>query len=410
MRATFAPLRGRSFRFLLAARTISTLGSGFAPVALAFAVIDLHGGPSSLGLVLAALILPLIVFTLAGGVWADRLPRQRVMIASDLVSGATQCTIGLLLIAGSARLWHLIVLVALRGAAAAFFNPAAAGVVPQIVGPDELQPANALLRLSSNISGVGGAAAAGLLVAAAGPGWALTIDGVSYGVGAALVAAAALEGVVRVPERRFLRELAEGWREFRARRWLWAMVVQFALVNSFATAAFFVLGPFVAARSLGGPAVWGLILAAQVAGMVVAALTMLRIRPGRPLLVASFGLLAPALPVAGLAAGAPTAAIVGASVVAGCGVEVAGVLWATTLQEQIPEETLSRVSSYDLLFSFGLIPLGLLIVGPASELVGIRATLAVAAAVVVVAALAVVSVGDVRGLRAGRPEAHVLAG
>jgi len=393
-------LAERNFRLFFLSRTISLLGSSLAPIALAFAVIDLTGSPSDLGLVLAAIVVPQLVFLLVGGIWADRLPRHLTMIAADLVSGAAQGAIALLLLTDRAEIWHLIALGVIRGTASAFFFPASTGLVPQVVTPGRLQQANALLGLSRNGTTVGGAALGGALVAAVGPGWTLAIDALTFGLGAAFLSTLRLPRDARLAGRRFLAELAEGWQEFRSRTWLWSVVAQFAVMNAFATGAFFVLGPFVAERSLGGAASWGLILAAQAAGMVLGGLISLRYRPERPLLTGTLTLLVTAPPLALLAQAAPLPAIALAAVVAGIASELYQVLWLTTLQQHIPADKLSRVSSYDWLGSLALAPVGAALIGPLSAAIGTTETLWAAAVIVVVTTLAVLAVSDVRNLRA----------
>ena len=399
----FGPLAEREFRLLFAGRTISLFGSAFAPIALAFAVITLTGSPSDLGLVLSAYMLAHLVFLLAGGVWADRLPRHLVMVTSDLLSGASQIAAAVLLLAGVAQTWHLILLAAIRGGASAFFMPASTGLVPQIVSARRLQQANALLSLSRNSTRIAGVALAGILVATVGAGWALALDGATYGLGAVFV------GMLRLPasepneNREFMRELAEGWREFRSRSWLCVTIIQFALINAYAIGAFLVLGPFVAEKELGGAAAWGFILAAEAVGMILAGIVALRYRPERPLLVATLAVLtmAPLLALLGMAA--PLLLILPAAMVAGVGLELYGVFWDTTLQQHIPDEKLSRVSSYDVLGSFALIPIGVAVMGPISGAIGVADTLIGAALVVVLATLAVISVADVRNLRRIEP-------
>lgn len=395
----FGPLAERDFRLLFLGRTISLFGSAFAPIALAFAVVVLTGSPSDLGLVLSAYMLAHLVFLLAGGVWADRLPRNLVMVTSDVLSGAAQLAAAGLLLAGVAQTWHLIVLGAIRGGASAFFMPASTGLVPQVVSPGRLQQANALLSLSRNSTRIAGVALAGILVATIGPGWALALDGATYALGALFIAMLRTPPIEPAEERQFLRELGEGWREFRSRSWLCVTIVQFALINAYAIGAFLVLGPFVAEDHLGGAAAWGFILAAEAAGMIVAGVVALRYRPERPLLVATLAVLtmAPLLALLGLAA--PLALIIPSAFVAGVGLELYGVFWDTTLQEHIPDEKLSRVSSYDVLGSFALIPVGVAIMGPISHAIGVADTLMGAALVVVVATAAVISVADVRNLR-----------
>jgi MFS family permease len=398
-RFSLGPLAERDFRLLFFGRTISLFGTAFAPIALAFAVIELTGSPSDLGLVLSAYMLAHLVFLLAGGVWADRLPRNLLMVTSDLLSGGAQAVAAGLLLTGVAQTWHLVVLGAIRGGASAFFIPASTGLVPQVVSAGRLQQANALLSLSRNSTRIAGVAIAGILVATIGPGWALALDGATYALGALFVAMLNAPPPEPAANREFLRELAEGWREFRSRYWLCVTIVQFALINAYAIGAFLVLGPFVAENELGGAAAWGLILAAEAAGMIAAGIVALRYRPERPLLVATLAVLtmAPLLALLGLAA--PLVVILPAAFVAGVGLELYGVFWDTTLQEHIPEEKLSRVSSYDVLGSFALIPVGVAVMGPISNAIGVAETLLGAAVVVVIATIAVISVADVRNLR-----------
>jgi len=195
VRASTAPLHEREFRLLFAGRITSLFGSAIAPVALAFAVLDLTGSKTDLGLVLAAREIPLIVFLLAGGIWADRLPRNVVMVGANVFSALSQAAAAALLIAGSAEIWHLAALAAVNGGASAFFFPASAGVIPQTVPAGILQQANALLALAMNSAMIGGAAVAGFLVAAFGSGWALAIDAGTYLVGASFVALMRLPAV-----------------------------------------------------------------------------------------------------------------------------------------------------------------------------------------------------------------------
>src|SRR5439155_10106600 len=176
---TLGPLRGREFRLLFSGQLISLAGSAMAPSALAFAVLGI-GTASDLGLVLAAAWVPQIVFILAGGVWADRLPRNLVMTVANLLSGAAQAGVAVLLLLHVAQLWHLIVLQVARGIAISFFFPASQGVVPHTVEPDHLQQANALLRLSQNGTSILGAAVGGALVATIGSGWAIAFDAAAY--------------------------------------------------------------------------------------------------------------------------------------------------------------------------------------------------------------------------------------
>jgi hypothetical protein len=208
-----------------------------------------------------------------------------------------------------------------------------------------------------------------------------------------------------------VRELREGWSEFRSRTWLWAIVLQFAFLLAATVGAWSVLGPVVAERSLGGAPAWSLILAAQSAGFLAGGVLTLRWRPERPLLVATLSIFAMAPPLFLLAGPAPTLAIAAAAFAAGFGIELFGVFWDLTMQEQIPPEALSRVSAYDALGSFIFIPVGAAVAGPLAEAIGVAETLVGAAAIVVVATTAVLLVDDVRTLRRRprQPEAAIAA-
>jgi predicted MFS family arabinose efflux permease len=371
-----------------------------APIALAFAVIDdLHEPKSYLGFVLAARSAPQIVFLLIGGIWADRLARNKVMVASSVFSGATQGLVAALLLTHHATFWHLLVLSALNGTSSAFFFPASAGVVPETVPAEMIQQANALVRLAINSSLVLGAALGGGLVAAAGPGWAIAVDAATFAAGAVFIGAMRLPPTVRAEAANFLRELGEGWRAFRSRTWLWAIVLQFSFVNAAENGAFQVLGPVQAQAHFGGAGAWGAILACQSAGLILGGLVMLRVRPQRLLVVATLSILALAPPLVLLGPPAPTWAVAAAAFGTGFGIEVFAVCWDTTMQQQIPGEMLSRVYSYDALGSYVLIPVGLAIAGPVADAIGIGRTLNAAAALVALATLPELAVRDVRKLR-----------
>jgi predicted MFS family arabinose efflux permease len=395
-----SPLRERDFRLLFTGRSASLLGSAFAPVALAFAVLDdLDGTATQLGVVLAAIWVPQIVFILIGGVWADRLPRHLVMVSTDVIMAAAQGLVALLLLTDSAELWHLFVLQLVRGIANAFFFPASTGLIPKVVSADKLQQANAVLRLSHSMTTIVGAAAAGLVVAAVGSGVALAFDAATFVVSALVLVRISIPKGDTLPARNFLAELREGWSEFSSRTWLWAIVVQFMFVNALGNGTYVVLGPVVADRELGGATAWGAILASTAAGSVAGGIVILRYRPQRLLLVASLAIfLMPPLYLL-LALPAPVVAIAAGGFALGFGTEIFSVLWDTALQQQIPHDRLSRVSSYDALGSFVFIPIGITIAGPLSELIGIGGALVVAAGSVVVCTVLVLLLADVRNLR-----------
>jgi MFS family permease len=397
------PLARREFRLLFLARGISFLGSAMAPIALAFAVLDLTGSASDLGLVLAARMVPQLVFMLVGGVWADRLPRNLVMVASDVLTGGAQAATAALLLTGNAEIWHLVALQAIGGTAFAFFFPASTGLVPQTVEPALLQQANAVLRMSFNAASIGGAALGGILVAAVGSGWALAIDAGTFFASAAFLLSMRVAHQARLEAPNFLLELREGWHEFTARTWLWVIVLAFGFLNAAETGALNVLGPVVAKAELGGASAYGAIFAATGIGFVIGGAIALRFKPARPLFVGCAAMIGLPPVLILLALGAPLPLILIAALLMGIGLEIFGVLWDTALQQHVPERALSRVSSYDALGSFIFIPLGQLAAGPAAEAFGQDATLYLAAGIVTVATLAMVATPDIRHLRRLEP-------
>ena len=399
----FGPLRGRDFRILFAAECVSVLGDALWPVAIAFAVLDLTGSASDLGLVLLANFVPRIAFMLAGGVWADRITPQRMMIASHLARFASQGLQGYLLVSGHANIGTLVVLQVARGTGSAFYRPAATGVVPRLVAREELQSANALLWLAANASSFLGPAIAGALVATVGPGWAILGDSASFLVAAVLLATLPREQLPATTGRRSFRaDLNEGWEAVRSRTWVWASICYFSCFQLVYLSSFSVLGPVVAKNALGGAPAWAAISSSGAAGAVIGSLAAYRVRPSRPLFtafgVAGFGTV-PSLLLLALAE--PTAAICAAEVFAGTAIGLSSALWETSLQAGIPTESLSRVASFDTMGSIALRPIGLALVGPLMMYAGARATLLGSAAIVVAATTSILAVPAIRRIRDG---------
>jgi MFS family permease len=399
VRIALAPFRSKQFRLLFTGELITLLGTAVAPVALAFAVLDLTGSATDLGYVLAAGWAPQIVFILVGGVLGDRLPRNLVMVGANLLSTAAQGATAALLLAGVAQPWQLAVLAAVRGTATALFFPAAQAVVPELVETELLQPANAMIRLAQSASTVLGAGLGGVAVAAAGPGWAIAFDAATYLASALVFSRMRIPRVVVERGESIVRDLIEGWNEFRSREWLWVIVVCASVGNLVATASFAVLGPLIAKRYLGGAPAYGAIVAAQSAGFIAGGLLSLRWRPARPLLVSTLALLPTAGEIACYAGVRITGVIATVAFFAGVGLEIFGVNWITALQQHVPSRVLSRVNSYDALGSFVFIPLGLVIAGPLAARLGVTEALWLFLAIGVASIGAALLSRDVRTLR-----------
>jgi hypothetical protein len=397
-------LHERSFARYLAAVTVSTLGSGMAMVALAFAVLE-FGGAIDLGIVLLAREIPIVILLLLGGVFADRLPRRTIIVGSDLVKGAAQVATAILLFTGTATVWNVALLQALFGVAAAFSRPAEIGLVREAVSDARLQEANALLGLSSSVLSIAGPAIGALIVAVGSPAWAIAIDSITFFASAALTASMHLAPRVRIASASILGDLRDGWREFVERSWAVAMVVSFGLFQLTYFPALLVLGPLVAKQELGGAAAWGTILAVESLGAVVGGVFALRLKVRRPLVISQLVVLPAGLLLAALAVPLPLIAMAVVSFVVGVGFALGNTLWTTALQRNVPVHALSRISSFDWLGSVALNPVGYALIGPIAAAIGTPETLAVAAVLNVVVCVSVVLVPSVRSIRMNAPVA-----
>jgi predicted MFS family arabinose efflux permease len=370
-------LRHRDFRYLWLAQSASVIGDCIVIVALALFVIDLTGSPTDLGLVFAAASLPLVAFLLLGGVWADRLPRHRVMIVTDLVRFTLHALLAVLIFTHSTRIWQLIVIEALFGTAEAFFRPAANGLLPQTVPEAEIQQANGLSSLSNNIGEFAGPALATALVLGLGAGWAFALDAVTFLISAALltrvrprrrVVAMALDPA---PERVTVRaEMREGFREVRSRAWVWATLAAFCVALFAGLAPWFVLGPVVAREQYGQIGVYGVVAAAVGIGTIIGSLLGIGWRPRFPMRAAMLAILL--WPAAAIlyAAGVTLVIVIPTTLLGGAGIALFDVWWMTALAERIPADKLSRVSSYDWMVSLALLPLGYVLAGPLAQALG----------------------------------------
>jgi MFS family permease len=395
--ACAGPLVEHDFRLLYIGRVVSITGDKIAPLALAFAVLDLTGSPADLGYILAARVIAMVSLLLVGGVWADRLPRRAVLVGTDLLRFATQGTTAVLLLEGWAPVWELVLLQAAAGAGQAFFRPASTGLIPHLVSAGRLQQANALLAVSEQGTTIAGPVIAGAVVASVGPGWAIGLDALTYATSALFLLRLRLaEGR---PERAmsFLAELAEGFAEFRSRSWLVALVGEYALYHLAFFAPFYVLGPTVASHDLGGAPAWATILTLYGAGAIAGGAAGLRLRPKRPLRAVAllFALDAPVLVALAFSESVPL--IAAAALLSGAANGFGAPVWETTLQQRVPAESLSRVSSYDWLGSMAFLPLGYAIVGPTAAWLGAKTVLVAGAALLLASVPLLLAVRAVRG-------------
>lgn len=377
-------LRQPQFRLLWLANSFSWLGDNIVLVALALFVVERYGSATDLGLVLAAHALSLVSFLLIGGVWADRLPRHRVMVVTDLIRCSLHALLAALIFAGTLQIWQLVVIEVVYGAAEAFSQPASSGLLPQTVDEREVQPATAFNAMSRNVTEFAGPALATLLVLSAGAGWAFAFDAATFVVSALFLArlrprrreraaGAVLAGdASHVGVRESLRE---GTREVASRPWVWATLASFCGALFFGLAPWFVLGPVIAREHYGHVEVYGFVEAAIGVGTIIGSLVGVGWRPLHPMRLAMLAIMIWPLAAVLYATGVALAVVIPATVLAGVGISLFDVWWITALTERIPPDRLSRVTSYDWMVSGGLLPLGYLLAGPLGEHLGAAAVM-----------------------------------
>ena len=365
-------LRLRDFRLLFVGQSLSVLGDALVIVAIGLFVTDLTGDPSDVGAVLTAYAAPLCAFVLFGGVVADRLPRQLVMVASDLARFLLHGTLAVLIATGTVQVWHMVVIGLLFGTSEAFFRPAYTGLVPQTVPEEEIQHAQALTGTVRELASIVSPALATALVLGVGGAWAFALDAATFAVSALLL--------LRVRPRHrgeeavaqsVLDDLREGWRAVAERAWVWATILSFSVALLTALAPFFVLGAAVAEQVYGDEAVYGWTNAAWGAGTVTGAVVASRWRPARPMYAGMLASVPWPLAIAVYGAGPSEPVLYAVMVLAGGGIGMFGVWWETALATRIPPHLLSRVSAWDWMGSLLLLPLGYLLAGPVADAVGL---------------------------------------
>jgi MFS family permease len=380
-----------------------------APVALAFAVLDASGRPSDLGIVLACQMVPQLALLLVGGAVADRLPRRSVLVVSNLGAGLTQGAVALVLLSGHYALPLVAGLTLANGALEAFTSPALRGIVPEVVVAENLQRANSVLASTQNASRILGPTVAGLIVVAAGAGWAIALDALSFLAAAGFLARLQLSA--RVPARggNLLADIRDGWREFRGIGWVWRVAVSFCVINLVNTGAWQILGPTLT-KQRSGEATWGVVLSVRAGGLLLMSVVMYRLVLRHPLLTgriaSAFG--ACSLLALGLGLAAPW--LLALAFVGGLGFAMSGITWETSLQQHVARDVLSRVASIDDLLSFAAIPIGQLLVGPAAARWGATSVAlwcGIAFAAAALAPLASRSVRDLPATAATTPTSDV---
>jgi MFS family permease len=372
-------LRHKDFRFLFIGQSASQIGSAAVAVALALYITKRTGSATDLGVVLGAASLPFVVLIVFGGVWADRLPRHRLMMFSDLARAALHTLLGILILAGSPPIWLMAVIEVLFGAAQALFQPAYSGLIPQTVPETEIQAAQALGGVSFNLAMVLGPVMATAVVLSIGAGEMFLLDAATFLFGAVLLLPVRprLRVAAALPQEGFLQELGAGYREVRSRVWVWGTIMAYTGVVLFALVPWESLGPLAVRDSYGGLAFYGVLVAVWGGGSVIGSVLAMVWHPRRPLRLALACGVVWALLGLALALALPQALLLLVALISGTAGALTGVWWETTLACHIPPGSLSRVSAWDHMGSLALMPLGFAVAGPLANAFGVRWVLGV---------------------------------
>ena len=388
------------FTSLAISRFISNVGNGVSPIALAYGVLSLPNATGKdLSIVMAARFVPLLAFMLFGGVLADRFQRNRLVGGSDMIGSFLAGMSAISLIAGFSSTFLLALMGGLFGILNAIWWPAMSGVLPEILPRDKLQQGNAVIGLMTNFGYIVGTLGGGILVATVGAGWGLLVDAATFCIAGVIVWNLPILGKVKDKSPGIIHDLVVGWKEFISRSWVIAMVVAFALINMAFESMLSVLGPLNFSDPVSGPKQWSYNLAGLSFGMFLGGIGILKVKIGRPLFLAMILVAFSAVWDFALAFDMPTFFTILASIFSGISLEVFMVTWNTSLQSHVPEESYSRVSSYDTLGSFGIAPLGIVIAGPLAMHFGVNTILIITGATTLIAALVSLLVPSVRNLR-----------
>ncbi|MFG2824653.1 MFS transporter [Kitasatospora sp. NPDC048365] len=373
-----SPWRSHRFRMLFLARSSSLLADGMLMVSLTAAVLQTGYGESGVGYALAAWMAPIALLVLFGGVLADRFTPQVMMVGADAVRMIAMLTLALLLATTDVRLWQIMALMALSGAATAMFQPGLAGIVPRVA--EDIQRANALLRIAEAVCTLLGPGVAGLLVGYWNVAGSFTVIAAAFAVSAlGLLPLRSLGSVQDTGSDPIWRRLADGWREFSSRRWLWGVIAVWSVYGLLVFGPALPLGA-VALTDQHGSSGYGWIASADGAGTIVGGLLGMRVRPARPVVAGAFAMLFFSLNPLAPALHWPFALTAVTGLIAGCGFAFWGVMWSTSVQTHIPLGVLSRVSAYDVAGSIMVIPVGRALSGPAAAAFGTEHVLLFSAA------------------------------
>jgi MFS family permease len=362
--------RSRDFRRLWTGQAVSMLGDTAFLVALGWRTYDLTGSARSLGYVLTLQGVGLLLTVLVGGALADRYDRRKLMLVSDLSRFAIVGALTVIDGTGHLTLDVLLGLAFAEGLATGFFTPALGGLIPLVVEEPGLGSANALIGMARQGSLLIGPSVAGLLYGFAGSTVVFGLNATSFLVSFGFVWATRPRIAERAAAQGTFREIGAGIRYVSRVPWLWVTISLFAFVLMFQWAPIQVVTPkLVRAHFHLGVKAYGLIFSMLGAGMIIGAATFAHLNPRRRRGLISYLIwMVNSLLVVVFALSPWYSVSVVASFLRGICIGFGVAVWETMLMELVPQHMLSRVISLDWFGSFGLTPVGLVLVGAISGL------------------------------------------
>nr|WP_230423779.1 MFS transporter [Streptomyces radicis] len=390
----------REFGLFFTARAVAKLGDMMLPIALAAGLVRHGGGAAAVGAAMASFTGCFAALVVFGGVIADRFQARALMIGADAVRVLTQALMAGLFLAGHVVLWQVCAIGAVNGVCAAMFQPGVASTVPRVAA--DVQGANGAIRTAESCMAILGPAVAGVLVGVTSAGGVFVAHAGTYLVsGVCLLLMRSRE--TRRPGRSavpFRADLAEGWREFTARPWMWGVIVIWMVMMvgawgpSVPLAATEIIDAF-------GEGAYGLVNSALGVGMAVGGLLAMRIRPRHPLRAGAIALFGFFLQPATVGANLGVAWITAGFVVAGAAMAFWGVMWATSIQTQVPGQVLNRIHAYEVAGSIVMMPVGQALAGPAAAVWGADEVLLAGGAISLASCAALLAVPPIRNLARG---------
>ena len=378
-------LSNRQFTLLWSGQTVSQFGDGILSVALPLLVLAITNNATDLGLVVAARLVPTVVFLLLGGAVTDRVSRRLAMLTSDASRAVITASMGLLALSGSLNLTELLVGSILFGIFDALFYPASTALLPDLISVEHLTTCNSLSRFSGALAGgLIGPITGGVVASTIGTSWSLIIDAGTFVVSAGCLLIMRCTSRPESSGHSMVVEIKEGLSYCRKTPWIFWTIGVAGLANALVFSPTAVLLPLLFKRVLHAPnwMVGGGFAAIGLGGLVGAAIMIVIPRPKAR--IRTMWLVWATAPILAVLFGLARSAWLASFIVFAVGglLMVGNILWESLMQSEVPKEILGRVSSVDWMVSLGLSPVGVAVAGVVSGSIGVRATIIVPSTVV----------------------------